>query len=136
MTLTFNQEKYKQLLVTYVPKILKTEAENEQALKIVEELMHRQRSPEEDELYQLLIALIEKFEQEYYQIDFSSNPLSTLKFLLEQSGKSQVDLIKIFNSETLVSKILQGEAEITTQQAIQLGKFFHVSPSLFMSSSL
>ena len=65
MTLTFNQEKYQSLLVTYMPKVIKTEAENEQALKIVERLMHSQRTTEEDELYQLLITLIEKFEQEF-----------------------------------------------------------------------
>jgi HTH-type transcriptional regulator/antitoxin HigA len=66
MTLTFNPDKYKELLTVYLPKVIKTESENEQALVIVEDLMHRKRSPEENELYQLLITLIEKFEQEYY----------------------------------------------------------------------
>jgi HTH-type transcriptional regulator / antitoxin HigA len=70
MTFTFNQEKYQQLLLNYIPKVIKTEKENEKALKIVEELMHKKRSPEEDELYQLLVTLIEKFEQEYYQVNF------------------------------------------------------------------
>ena len=46
MTLTFNPEKYKELLTAYLPKIIKTEAENEQALVIVEDLMHRKRSAE------------------------------------------------------------------------------------------
>ncbi|MEH1817860.1 MAG: hypothetical protein V7L31_01985 [Nostoc sp.] len=67
MTLTFNPDKYKDLLTAYLPKLIKTEAENEQALGIGEDLMHRERTPEKDELYQLLITLIEKFEQEYYQ---------------------------------------------------------------------
>ncbi|MDB9468139.1 hypothetical protein PN480_18675 [Dolichospermum circinale CS-1225] len=61
MTLTFNPNKYKQLLTAYLPKVIKTEAENEQALAILEDLMHRKRNPEENELYQLLITLIEKF---------------------------------------------------------------------------
>lgn len=47
--------------------LIRNEEENEKALAIVEELMHRQnRSLEENELYDLLITLIEKFEQEYY----------------------------------------------------------------------
>ena len=67
MTLAFNPEKYKELLFNYQPKIIRTEAENEKALAMVEELMHRKdRTPEEEELYELLITLIEKFEQEYY----------------------------------------------------------------------
>jgi HTH-type transcriptional regulator/antitoxin HigA len=87
MTLTFNPDKYKELLTVYLPKVIKTESENEQALIIVEDLMHRKRSPEENELYQLLITLIEKFEQEYYQSNQQNNPSSMLLFLLEQSEK-------------------------------------------------
>jgi hypothetical protein len=50
MTLTFNSHKYQELLIRYQPKIIRTEAENEKALAIVEELMHRSnRSPEENE---------------------------------------------------------------------------------------
>ncbi len=41
MTLTFNPEKYKELLARHLPKVIKTESENEKALAIVEELMHR-----------------------------------------------------------------------------------------------
>ena len=54
MTLTFNPDKYKKLLTAYLPKLIKNEVENEQALEIVEDLMHRERTPEEDKLYQLL----------------------------------------------------------------------------------
>ncbi|MEH1986108.1 MULTISPECIES: hypothetical protein [unclassified Nostoc] len=66
MTLTFNPDKYKELLTAYLPKLIKSKAENEQALGIVGDLMHREHTPEEEEFYQLLITLIEKFEQEYY----------------------------------------------------------------------
>ncbi|MFM5887191.1 MAG: hypothetical protein ACKPFD_01695 [Dolichospermum sp.] len=58
MTLTFNPEKYKQLLTAYLPRVIKTEAENEQALAIAEDLMHKERTNEENELYQLLIQQI------------------------------------------------------------------------------
>ncbi len=40
MTLTFNSDKYKKLLSQYPPKLIRNEAENEQALAIVEELMY------------------------------------------------------------------------------------------------
>lgn len=68
MTLTFNPEKYKELLFNYQPKIIRTEVENEKALAIIEELMYKKdRTPDDEELYELLIILIEKFEQEYYR---------------------------------------------------------------------
>ncbi|KYC38739.1 hypothetical protein WA1_36855 [Scytonema hofmannii PCC 7110] len=71
----------------YAPKIIRTEQENEKALKIVEELMHcPNRTPEEDELYEILIVLIEKFDREYYSPGEGSTPHSILSFLMEQQG--------------------------------------------------
>jgi HTH-type transcriptional regulator/antitoxin HigA len=133
MTLTFNPEKYKELLTAYLPKLIKTEAENEQALAIVEDLMHRKRTPEEHELYQLLITLIEKFEQEYYQPDQPKTPQSMLLFLLEQSDKTKADLQAVLESENLVDNILNGNQNITPELAQKLGGFFHVEASLFAS---
>ncbi|MHC5821552.1 MAG: helix-turn-helix domain-containing protein [Nostoc sp.] len=123
MTLTFNPDKYKKLLTAYLPKLRKSEAENERALGIVEDLMYRKRTPEEDELYQLLITLIEKFEQEYYQPIQQNNFVSMLLFLLEESERSKDDL---------VDNILNGQEKINTEQARKLGEFFHVESSLFM----
>jgi HTH-type transcriptional regulator/antitoxin HigA len=134
MTLTFNPDKYKDLLSLYQPKIIKTEAENEQALAIVEDLMHRpQRSLEENELYQLLILLIEKFEQDYYSPEDSSDPESMLRFLMEQRDLKPIDLMPIFGSEALSLAILQGEQIIQPSQAQALGDLFHVTPALFYS---
>jgi len=132
MTLTFNPEKYKELLTAYLPKLIKTEAENEQALALVEDLMHRERTPEENELYQLLITLIEKFEQEYYQLSQQNNPVSMLLFLLEQSDKSRDDLVAVLGAKDLVDNICNGQQKINSELAQKLGEFFHVEPSLFM----
>ncbi|MEH2195893.1 MAG: hypothetical protein V7K98_25075 [Nostoc sp.] len=132
MTLTFNPDKYKKLLTAYLPKLIKSEAENAQALGIVEDLMHRQRTPEEEELYQLLITLIEKFEKEYYQPDQHNNPGSMLLFMLEQSERSRDDLVAVLGTEHLVDNILNGQEKINTEQARKLGEFFHVESSLFM----
>lgn len=112
--------------------LIKSEAENEQALGMVEYLMHRERTPEEDELYQLLITLIEKFEQEYYQSNQQNNPVSMLLFLLEESERSRNDLVAVLGTEYLVDNILNGQEKINTEQARKLGEFFHIESSLFM----
>ncbi len=132
MTLTFNSEKYKELLCQYQPKVIKTEVENEAALKVVEQLMHSDtRTPEEDELYALLIILIEKFEREYYQPGEKSNPHSILNFLIEQKGIEKKDLVEIIGSEELLAEIIDKQKEINKAQAKALGKYFHVDASLF-----
>jgi len=132
MTLIFNPDKYTELLSQYQPKIIRTEAENEKALAIVEELMHRRdRTPEEDELYELLIALIEKFEQEYYAPGVTATPNSLLLFLMEQRSLKPADLVGIVGSEKGVYGLVNGERDISKEQAVILGSFFYVEPSLF-----
>jgi HTH-type transcriptional regulator / antitoxin HigA len=133
MTLTFNSHKYQELLIKYQPKIIRTEAENEKALAIVEELMHRSnRSLEENELYDLLITLIEKFEQEYYSPGSASTPRSMLLFLMEQKDIKQSDLVGVIGSKGIVSEVVNGLREISKAQAKALGEFFKVDPGLFI----
>ena len=133
MTLIFNSEKYSKLLVQHQPKLIRTEEENERALAIAEELMHRQnRSPEENELYELLITLIEKFEREFYSPGEASTPHSMLLFLMEQQDINQEDLVGVIGSEDIVAEIITGKREMTQEQAKAMGEFFKVEPSLFI----
>lgn len=133
MTLTFNLDKYKEILTQYPPKVIKTEAENEQVLEIIEELMHKKNlTPEEEELYQLLIILVEKFEKEYYLCGDSANPHSVLLFLMEEKGIKQADLVGIIGSKGVVSEIVNSKRNISKNQAKALGDFFGVDTGLFI----
>ena len=140
MTLTFNPEKYKEVLSKYQPKLIKTEAENERALMMVEQLMSVQnRSPEQEEIYDLLVILIERFEQEFYKPDRSNNPGSMLSFLMDQRDLQPIDLVSIFSSEAAVEDVISnrfatGDASQTSMDrsiANQLADLFHVDSSLF-----
>ncbi|MFM7476333.1 MAG: type II toxin-antitoxin system HigA family antitoxin [Microcystis aeruginosa] len=132
MTLTFNPEKYKELLARHLPKVIRTEAENEKALVIVEELMHRQhRTPEEDELYELLIFLIGNFEKSFY-LQESTTPHSMLLFLMEQQSVNKKDIARILGSDKIASSLIEGKGSITQEQAKLLGHFFNVDYSLLM----
>lgn len=135
MTLTFNAEKYKELLAQYQPKLIRTEEENEKALMLVEELMNRaKRSPEENELYQLLILLIENFERNFYFTN-STTSHSLLEFLMEQQDMSEEELEEKLSSSELASKLLDGSQKISEEEAIMLSKIFHVEPTLFLEST-
>jgi HTH-type transcriptional regulator/antitoxin HigA len=133
MTVTFNSNKYSELLSQFQPKLIRTEAENERALEIVEALMHRSdRSPEENELYDLLVVLIEKFEQESYQPATDSDPHSMLQFLIEQQGLSTSDLVPALGSEPIAVEILAGDRDPSSTQIKALGALLKVDPSVFI----
>ena len=132
MMLTFNPEKYKEVLSEYQPKLIKTEAENERALVMVEQLMNLpNRSPEQEEIYDLLVILIERFEQEFYKPDRSNNSGSMLSFLLDQQDLKPIDLISIFGSEEAVDNVINNRSNIDRSTATRLAELFHVDASLF-----
>jgi HTH-type transcriptional regulator / antitoxin HigA len=133
MILTFEHARYIDLLSEYQPKSIETESENDRALAMIEKLMHLStRTPEQQELYELLIVLIEKFEQEFYQPVSETNPRSMLAFLMEQRDLKPSDLVDIFGSAEAVTDVLTGKAQIDRATADLLGQIFHVDMMLFI----
>ncbi|KAF3887837.1 MULTISPECIES: helix-turn-helix domain-containing protein [Nostocales] len=133
MTLTINSDVYSQLLSKYQPRIIKTEAENEEFLEVVEELLARQKlTPEESTILELLVKLIEDFENKHYQLNHST-PRSRMIHLMEAQNIKKDNLVKVFGSSDIVDKVLNGELEIDSQQALALGKLLYVDSSLFFS---
>ena len=132
MTLTFDRNEYKNLLIEIVPKIIETEAEYEQALLIAERLtFSKNRTPEQTALHKLLVMLIENYETEQYPIPQSS-PYQILLHIMEASGTSQADLVGLIGSSSVISELMNGNRAISQAQAKILGEMFKVSPNLFI----
>ena len=131
MNLTFNRDIYGALLARYQPKVIVTEEENEQALALAQEIEHRKNRTIEEELLELLITLIEKFEEKYYPIP-QGKPQDTLLHLLEENNLKQEDLVEILGSRGVISEIINGERTISKAQAKALAKFFNVDVGLFI----
>jgi len=73
----------------------------------------RDRTPKEDELYELLIAVIEKFEEEYCAPGGTATPHSVLLFLIEQRSLKPADLVGIIGSEEGVDELVNGQQDIS-----------------------
>ncbi len=131
MTLTFNAESYGQLLAKYQPKAITTELENEQAIALAQDLEHRtNRTLEEDTLLDLLVTLIDKFEESHYPIP-QGFPNSMLLHLMEAQDRSPEELVEVIGSKEVVMKIINGETQISKSQAKMLAKLFNVDETLF-----
>ncbi len=132
MTLTLNKSEYGALLADIQPKVITTEEENDRALSIVEGLLAEENiSPEKEQILRLLVSLIEKFEDEHYQLA-ASTPHSILLHLMEARGLRQTDLVGIIGSRGVVSEVVNGKRPISKGQAKSLGEIFCVDPSLFI----
>ena len=132
MTLTINPESYSQLLALYQPKVIETEAENDLAIAKAQKLEHKaNRTIEEDTILELLVTLIEKFEDEQYPIP-SGTPHSMLLHLMEASSIKQENLVGIIGSRGVVSEVVNGKRSISKAQAKALANFFRVDVGLFI----
>ncbi|MTJ54615.1 transcriptional regulator [Anabaena sp. UHCC 0253] len=70
-----HSEAYSELLSQYQPRVIKTEEENEKFLAVVEDLLSRSHlTPEENMLLELLVRLIENFEDKHYQLNYEIQP--------------------------------------------------------------
>lgn len=92
----------------------------------------KDRTPEENELYQLLILLVGKFEREYYLSGQTATPQSVLSLLMEQKGIKQEALVDVIGSNEVVSEVVNGKISISENQAKALGEFFNVPAELFI----
>ncbi len=132
MTLTFDTNAYSNLLIKYIPQVIKTEEEYDRALKIAEQLTFaKNRTPEEKALHKLIVTLIEAYETENYPMEQSA-PYEILQHLMEASGTRQADLVGVIGSSGVVSEVVNGKRSISKAQAKALGEYFKVAPGLFI----
>ncbi len=112
--------------------MITTEEQNEQALALLEGLMAiKGRTSEQNQILQLLVLLIEKFEQGHYPLE-ASTPHSRLLHLMEARNLRQSDLVEVIGSKGVTSEVVRGKRAISKNQAKALAEFFHVAPGLFV----
>lgn len=132
MTLTFNADIYSQLLAEYRPKVIVSEQENEAAIALAQELEHLpNQTSEQEALLDLLVILIEKYEDTAYPIPVSS-PCEVLLHLMEAKGCIQEDLVGVIGSRGVVSEVVNGKRGISIAQAKSLADYFGVDAGLFI----
>jgi len=102
-------------------KIIKNEQEYQAALVELDQLMDATPgSPDADKL-EVLALLVEKYEDEHYPIEMP-DPVSAIKFRMEQEGLLQKDLIPYIGSQPKVSAILNGKRELSKDMIRKLHK--------------
>ncbi|PNV83202.1 MAG: DNA-binding protein [Sulfurimonas sp.] len=117
-------------------KPIKNEQDYESALQRVEVLMDAVPDSEEFDELEVLTTLIEAYEAKHYKID-APDPISAIKFRMEQENLKQKDLAAALGDETRVSKILSGQRELTVTMIRNLHEQFKIPfESLFGKGQL
>lgn len=100
-------------------KVIQTENDYQAALKLADSLMEAAPcSPEADDL-EVLSILIEKYEDEHFPMDLP-DPITAIKFRMEQQGLTQKDLVPYIGSQPKVSAVLNGKRELSKEMIRKL----------------
>lgn len=93
-------------------KIIKTEIEYDAALARIDELFDAEPKSKEHDEVELLMMLVELYEQEHYKIE-APDPIEAIKFRMEQMEMKRVDMTKYFGTRGRVSEILNRQRTLT-----------------------
>lgn len=128
-----NEAAYGKLLRKALPRPVRTEKDNERYLQVVEHLMDlgERIAPEQRELLDLLVVLIERFEAERYSLSAAS-PVEVLRELMEARGMKLADLAALIGSKGVASEMLSGKRGLSKTNIKRLAEYFRVSPELFL----
>jgi HTH-type transcriptional regulator / antitoxin HigA len=116
-------------------KIIRTEQDHQQAFARLLALMDldpQQGSPEFDEL-DVLVVLIEKYEQETFPIA-KPDPISAIKFRMEQQGLTNKDLIPYFGAASKVSEVLNGKRPLSLNMIRKVSSGLGISADVLIQA--
>ncbi|HUY12751.1 MAG TPA: helix-turn-helix domain-containing protein [Terriglobia bacterium] len=129
---TVDQQEYSELVGRSLPHVIRNEAENDHYTHVLETLDRKpDPTPAEQELAALLTVLIENFEEEHYSLR-KATPVDSVIELMEANGLKQKDLIDVFGTPSIISEVLKGKRNLTTEHIRRLSARFHVTPALFI----
>ena len=123
-----------EMIAQGAPRVIHNDAELEAYTNALFQLTALDNpSPAEAEAIELLTLLVERYEQAHYPIP-AADPVSVLRFLIEQQGLTQRDLVPQFGSESAVSMFLAGQRRLTLDQVRKLCSRFKLPADVFMET--
>lgn len=87
-------------------KLIKTEEEYQKALNRLDKIFHAKKGSKEHEELEILVMLIQRFEDEIVGEFPNPDPIEAIKFKMEQMEMTQKDLAAIIGLKSRASEIL------------------------------
>ena len=112
---------------------IRSEAELDRAIAMVDALSDREAlSPEEHDYLLVLAGLVERYEDEHHPIPAVSG-LPMLRYLIESRGVPQARVAAEAGiAESTLSEILAGKRKLGIKHVALLAGYFRVDPGLFI----
>jgi len=112
-------------------KIIKNEGDYQIALARIDELMDAEpNTPEGDEL-ELVVTLVELYEEKKYPIDMPG-PVEAIKFRMEQLNLNQQAIVPFIGSKSKVSEVLNRKRPLSLSMMRALHKGLDIPAEILL----
>jgi HTH-type transcriptional regulator/antitoxin HigA len=129
---------YLALIDVFPLRPLRSERDYDAAATVLDTLAVRPEGsldPGEQDYLDTLTMLVDAYDREHHDVDTKhSDPLTTLKYLMQESGMTQADLGRLLGNRALSSLILNGHRQLSKSHIRKLASHFKVSPALFLQT--
>ena len=124
---------YEELMLDFLPRPIKTEAEYKVVQQEVDRLIDKGKlSLDEQDYLDLLGTLIMNYEARTEdKLQYELRGVQLIKGLMELHDLKQKDLTPLFKTKSIVSAVLNGKRQLTAEHINKLADFFHLPHDLF-----
>lgn len=133
----FDTDKYLELLKQYPPRLIRNKKELESTEKVVSSFLDKieldklQLTIEEREYLSVLAVLIYEHKEKNQELIPNIYGIELLKVILEERTLQKQDLLFIFENQSTLDDIFDGQRELTDIHVQKLADFFNIPPALF-----
>ena len=125
-------DRYFELVVQFPLRPLRSDAELNEAIRMVDSLLAKKSMlPEEEDYLEVLSDLVKRYESDAHPM----SPLpdaDMLSHLMEAQGITQSELAQAIGiADSTISEVLGGKLALNRDHLGRIARFFHVSPNVF-----
>lgn len=126
------QDAYLELICKFPLRPIRSEAELDQAIAVLDELIDRsKRSAAEGDYLDVLSDLVRQYESEHHPVPRVGDG-EMLRFLIGMRELTQTQVAKETGiAESTISEVLSGRRKLNRRQISKMAEFFKVAPGTF-----
>ena len=126
------EEQYLALVRAFPLVSIHSDAHLDEAIAVIDKLLDiPERTTAEEEYLQALTDLVAAYEDAHVVIPTVSG-LDALRYLMEENGLTQADLVPDFGTRSIVSEVLAGKRHLALTHIARLAERFGVPADVFI----
>jgi HTH-type transcriptional regulator / antitoxin HigA len=115
-----------------IMKIIKTEAEYQDALKHLDDVFFADENTPEGDEAEMLMLLIQNYERQHYPIS-PPDPIEAIKIRMEELNLKQKDMVGLIGGKSRVSEVLNRKKRLTVEMIRAISEKLKISAATLIN---